>query len=77
MYPGYITGIIILLWDTRAINPLSSFIYLSCYHYGDAYQVYHTATGEHDSEPIDNACRADHPRQPDEQYDAEDVLHAR
>lgn len=39
--------------------------------------TYHAATGEHDSEPIDDARRADHPRQPDKQNDSEDVLHAR
>lgn len=39
--------------------------------------THHAATGEHDPESVDDAGRADHPRQPDEQYDAEDVLHAR
>lgn len=39
--------------------------------------AYHAATGEYDAEPVDDAGRADHPRQSDEQYDAEDVLHAR
>lgn len=38
--------------------------------------AYHAATGKHDPETIDDARRADDPRQPDEQYDAEDVLHA-
>jgi len=41
------------------------------------YWTYHAATGEHDSKPVDDARRADNPRQPNEQNYSEDVLHAR
>lgn len=41
------------------------------------HNTHHAATREHDAETVDDAGRADHPRQPDEQYDAEDVLYAR
>jgi len=30
--------------------------------YTISYLTYHAATGEHDSEPVDDARRADHPR---------------
>jgi len=42
-----------------------------------SYRTYHAATGEHDSEPVNDTRRANHPRQPNEQNDSEDILHAR
>lgn len=56
-------------------NPSPSYYYYYWYYYYRG--IYHRATGQHDAEAIDGARRADHPRQSDEQNDAEDVLHAR
>lgn len=52
-------------------------LYLIFYLFIILYRTYHAATGEHDSEPVDDARRADHPRQPNEQNYTKDVLYAR